>query len=87
MLSIYQFVQLCKSNNIYSVTVTLNLLSGKESAILNNNATTDSVYAENGTVVWNLSLEKFYQCVDGGFFETDIDKLVKKYKLKLPSKL
>ena len=87
MLSIYQFVQLCKSNNIYSVTVTLNLSSGKESVIFNNNATTDIVYGNNGTIVWNLSLEKFYQCVDGGFFETDIDELVKKYKLKLPSKL
>lgn len=87
MLSIYQFVQLCKSNNIYSVTVTLNLSSGKESAILNNNATTNSVYGVNGTIVWNLSLEKFYQYVDGGFFETNIDELVKKYKLKLPSKL
>lgn len=87
MLSIYQFVQLCKSNSIYSVTVTLNLSSGKESVIFNNNATTDNVYGYNGTMVWNLSLEKFYQCVDGGFFEADIDELVKKYKLKLPSKL
>lgn len=87
MLSIYQFVQLCKSNHIYSVTVTLNLSSGKESVIFNNNATTDSTYGINGTIVWDISLEKFYQCVDRGFFEVDIDKLVKKYKLKLPSKL
>lgn len=87
MLSIYQFVQLCKSNHIYSVTITLNLSSGKESAIFNNNATTDSVYGNNGTIVLNMSLEKFYQYVDGGFFDIDIDELVKKYKLKPPSKL
>lgn len=51
MLSIYQFVQLCKSNNLYSVIVTLNLSSGKESVIFNNNATTDTVYGNNGTIV------------------------------------
>lgn len=87
MLSFYQFIQLCKNNNIYSAVVCMDLLSGKEYALLSNHATIDNIYVDGTEIVWDMSLDVFYDGVVEGVFEIDIDKLVKKYKLKPPSKL
>ena len=65
----------------------MDLLSGKEYALLSNHATIDNIYVDGTEIVWDMSLDVFYDGVVEGVFEIDIDKLVKKYKLKSPSKL